>query len=80
MTRDEGQAAAALPLFDECLALYRQAGDHRGEASALGALANMALALGDSKLRKKNRLPRRRPVQFQVVRSPGGRTDSPSAA
>ncbi len=40
----------------------------------------MALALGDSKPRKKHRPGTRRPVQFQVVRTPIVRTEPPTAA
>lgn len=44
---DESQADAALPLYQEALGLYREAGDHRGAAMALSNLGVLYLERGE---------------------------------
>jgi tetratricopeptide (TPR) repeat protein len=47
--RDNGNAAAAVPLFEQAITLYREALDQKGEAVALGELGNAYQVLGDQR-------------------------------
>ena len=47
--RDKGNAAAAVPLFEQAITLYREALNLKGEVVALGELGNTYLVMGDQR-------------------------------